>query len=139
LFVNELTVRNLDELDYEKYLVHWWKDWKWVAPVKDFLPDSGKGGVMVLDNDTPVCAGYIYMTNSKVAWVDWIISNREYKNRAKRKQALTLLIETLTKMCKDLGFIFSYALIKNNSLMKTYKELGYTEADSYNKEMIKKL
>jgi len=45
----------------------------------------------------------------------------------------------LTKMCKDLGFIFSYALIKNNSLMKTYKELGYTEADSYNKEMIKKL
>jgi len=71
--------------------------------------------------------------------IDWIISNREYKNRPQRKQALTLLIETLTKMCKDLGFIFSYALIKNNSLMKTYKELGYTEADSYNKEMIKKL
>ena len=45
MFINELTVRNLNELDYEKYLVHWWNDWKWVAPVKDFLPDSGKGGI----------------------------------------------------------------------------------------------
>ncbi len=57
MFVNELTVRNLDELDYDKYLVHWWNDWKWVAPVKDFLPDLGKGGFMVLVKDTPVCAG----------------------------------------------------------------------------------
>ena len=137
--VNELTVRNLNELDYEKYLVKWWKDWKWVAPVKDFLPDSGKGGIMVLDKDTPVCAGYIYMTNSKVAWVDWIISDRNYKKKPQRKQAIFLLIETLTKMCRNLGFVFCYALIKNKNLMATYTELGYNEADSYNKEMIKKL
>tara|TARA_Y100001938_G_C7983554_1_gene375672 strand:- start:355 stop:774 length:420 start_codon:yes stop_codon:yes gene_type:complete len=139
LSVNELTVRNLNELDYEKYLVKWWKDWEWVAPVKDFLPDSGKGGIMVLYKDTPVCAGYIYMTNSKVAWVDWIISDRHYKKKPQRKQAIFLLIETLTKMCRDLGFVFCYALIKNKNLMATYTKLGYNEADSYNKEMIKKL
>ena len=139
MFVNELTVRNLDELDYDKYLVHWWNDWKWVAPVKDFLPDSGKGGIMVLDKDTPVCAGYIYMTNSKVAWVDWIISNKNYKDRDKRKYALTLLVSTLTKLAKSTGYIFGYALMKNKSLIEIYKELGYTEGETYNSEMIIKL
>ncbi len=137
--INGLTVRNLTELDYSKHLVQWWEDWNWVAPVKEFLPDSGKGGVMVLDNDIPVCAGFIYMTNSKVAWVDWIISNKNYKVKPNRKMAIKLLIKTLTQMCRDLGFTFSYALIKNNSLMDTYKDLGYSEADQYNKEMIKKL
>ena len=139
MLLNELTVRNLTELDYSNYLVHWWKDWDWVAPVQEFLPDSGKGGVMVMDNDVPVCAGFIYMTNSKVAWVDWIISNKKYNKKPQRKMAISLLIKTLTRMCKDLGFTFSYALIKNESLMNTYKDVGYSEADQYNKEMIKKL
>ncbi len=79
------------------------------------------------------------MTNSKVAWVDWIISDRNYKKKPQRKQAISLLIETLTNMCRDLGFVFCYALIKNHNLMNTYRELGYKEAESYNKEMIKKL
>ena len=139
MLLNELTVRNLTELDYSNHLVHWWKDWDWVAPVQEFLPDSGKGGVMVMDNDVPVCAGFNYMTNSKVAWVDWIISNKKYNKKPQRKMAISLLIKTLTRMCKDLGFTFSYALIKNESLMNTYKDVGYSEADQYNKEMIKKL
>jgi len=107
--------------------------------IRSFVSQSRSGGVMVLDNDIPVCAGFIYMTNSKVAWVDWIISNKNYKVKPNRKMAIKLLIKTLTQMCRDLGFTFSYALIKNNSLMDTYKDLGYSEADQYNKEMIKKL
>ena len=27
---------------------------------KDFLPDNGKGGLIVYDDKTPVCAGFIY-------------------------------------------------------------------------------
>ena len=77
----EFNIRPLNDTDYEEVLVGWWKDWKWTAPVPAFLPDDGKGGIMVLDNDMPVCAGFIYMTNSKVAWVDWIISNKDYKKK----------------------------------------------------------
>ena len=51
-------------------LVKWWEDWGWEAPSKDFLPDNGKGGIMILDGDVPICAGFTYVTNSKVAWVD---------------------------------------------------------------------
>jgi hypothetical protein len=135
----EFNIRPLGETDYEDILVGWWKDWKWTPPPKDFLPSDGKGGVMVLDNDIPVCAGFVYMTNSKVAWVDWIISNREYKKKPQRKEALDLLITTLTNICKDTGNKYCYALIKNKSLIKTYETLGYTSADNYTQEMIKVL
>lgn len=134
-----LTVRKLNSTDYDEILVKWWQDWKWTAPVKDFLPESGEGGVIIFDGDIPICAGFMYITNSKVAWVDWIISNKEYKNKPIRKEALDLLLSSLTKFCKDTGNKYAYALIKNQSLIKKYKDLGYTQGDSYTTEMIKLL
>ena len=69
-----LNVKVLKEEDYDNILVNWWKDWRWTPPSKDFLPDNGKGGYMVYEDDTPICAGFMYLTNSKVVWCDWIIS-----------------------------------------------------------------
>jgi hypothetical protein len=37
------------------------------------------------------------------------------------------------------GCKYSYALIKSDSLINVYKEIGYSEGDKYTKEMIKKL
>ena len=133
----ELTIRQLNENDYQETLVDWWKDWGWTAPEKDFLPDNGMGGYIVYDGDIPVCAGFIYVTNSRVAWVDWIISNKEYKE--KRREAITMLIDTLTNLSKMSGSKYAYALIKNESLIKTYESLGYVKGDSYTSEMIKLL
>lgn len=129
-------IRLLNNTDYEDILTGWWKDWRWTAPPQDFLPNVG---IIVYDGDTPVCAGYIYTTNSKVTWVDWIVSNFNYKNKENRKQALGLLVDTLTNIAKDSGSKYCYALIKNKSLINTYKELGYTEGDLYTSEMIKVL
>jgi hypothetical protein len=133
----ELEIRHLNERDYEEILVGWWEQWNWEPPVKDFLPDDGKGGIMIYDGETPICAGFIYITNSKVAWVDWIISNKEYRVKNKRREAIKLLIESLTNICKNTGSKYAYALIKNQSLIQTYKEFGYIKGDSYTSEMIK--
>lgn len=127
----------LQHEDYDNILKGWWKDWGWEAPNRDFLPQDGQGGIMVWDGDTPVCAGFLYNTNSKVAWVDWIISNKEYKES--RKEALSILIQTLTSVAKNLDNKFAYALIKHNGLIGVYEQQGYTTGDSYNKEMIKLL
>ena len=131
-------VRILEEKDYDEILVTWWEDWGWSAPPRDFLPENGTGGLIVYDGETPVCAGYLYNTNSKVAWVDWIISSKTYNKKPNRKEAISFLIEELTSVCENkLQAKFVYALIKHNGLIETYKKLGYTEGDSYNKEMIK--
>lgn len=134
-----LNVRPLTYEDYDDTLKGWWADWGWTAPTRDFLPDDGVGGLMILDGDEPICAGYMYATNSRVAWVDWIISNKQYRKKPQRGEAIILLISTLTEISKNSGFKYCYALIKHQNLIETYKELGYTKGDEYVGEMIKLL
>jgi hypothetical protein len=137
--MDSLSVRALNESDYNDVLSGWWAQWKWTAPPLDFLPDNGRGGIMVMDGETPVCAGFVYLTNSKASWVDWIISSKEYTDRDKRRKALLLLISSLTDICRKSGSKYCYALIKHPSLMNVYKEVGYYQGDSYTSEMIKTL
>ena len=132
-------VRVLNEEDYDTILLDWWKSWDWDAPQKDFLPDNGKGGIMILDGDTPICAGFIYVTNSSVSWIDWIISSKTYRKSPQRTDAIYLLIDTLTNLAKKNGSKYCYALLKHKGLIETYKKLGYISGDSYTQEMIKKI
>lgn len=134
-----LNIRKLNSTDYDTTLVGWWNDWNWKAPLKDFLPENGEGGIIVLDGEVPICAGFMYATNSKVAWVDWIISSKTYNLKPHRREALKLLVSTLTETCKDAGYKYTYALIKSQSLIKVYEEFGYTQSDTYTTEMIKLL
>lgn len=134
-----LKTRALNETDYQDILVNWWRQWGWEPPQIDFLPNNGKGGIIVYDGDTPVCAGFMYLTNSKVSWVDWIVSSREYNKKPQRKEAINLLVLSLTEICKKAGSKYVYALIKNKHLINTYEELGYIKGDTYTSEMIKLL
>jgi hypothetical protein len=134
-----LEIRPLKYEDYDDFLLKWWSDWKWDAPTRDFLPSDGTGGIVVYDGDTPICAGFMYITNSKVSWVDWIISNREYRVKPNRTQAISLLIDALTNICKNSGAKYVYALIKHKNLIDTYNKLGYVCGDTYVGEMIKTL
>lgn len=134
-----LSVRPLKEGDYDDILVGWWHDWGWEPPTRDFLPQNGVGGIMVMDDDVPVCAGFIYATNSAVSWVDWIISNKKYRTKPNRTVALKVLIESLTSVSKSSGNKFAYALIKHPRLIKLYEDSGYIKGDSYTSEMIKAL
>jgi hypothetical protein len=130
-------IQPLKETDYSDILVGWWESWGWEPPHKDFLPDNGTGGICVFEDTTPICAGFLYTTNSGVAWVDWIVSNKEYRKKPQRQQAIGLLIETLTNIAQKTGHKYSYALIKHRGLIETYKSIGYIEADKYTTEMIK--
>jgi len=133
----KLNILPLHADDYENILCNWWRDWRWTPPSKDFLPDDGMGGFMVYDGNVPICAGFMYVTNSKAAWCDWIISNLKYKDRQKRKEALELLVKTISDEAEALGKKYIYALIKNKPLIDVYKKVGFKEGDTYTHEMIK--
>lgn len=133
----EFEIKQLEPHHYEEVLVKWWNDWRWTPPTKEFLPDNGTGGLIVYDEDIPVCAGFIYVTNSQVSWVDWIISNKEYRKKPHRRNALELLLSTLTNVCERNGSKYVYALIKHKGLIDAYENIGYTKGDSYTHEMIK--
>lgn len=136
--MGSLSIRSLNETDYQGILVGWWKDWGWeTAPSKDFLPDDGKGGLIVFDGDIPVCAGFLYITNSKIGWIDWIVSSKTYRLKPHRKEAIKLLIETLTNTCESIGCKYCYSLFNNNNLSNAFQSVGYVKGASYTGEMIK--
>lgn len=127
-----IEIRPLIESDYD-LLCEWWISWGWNPPTKDFLPDCG---MICYEENTPICAGFLYATNSKVAWLEWIISNKNYRNRENRKIALNLLIETLTNIAEKSGFKYVYTILKHDGLIKAYEEVGYIKG-SLGTEMIK--
>ena len=64
-----MNVRLLTEKDYET-IVKWWKWWRWPVLPQSMLPDGGKGGYMIEKNGTPIICGFVYLTNSKIAWLE---------------------------------------------------------------------
>ena len=131
----QLNIRKLKESDWET-LCSWWDEWpEWHNPPRDFLPDNGKGGLMV-EKDVPIVAGFIYYTNSKGALLEWIVSNPEYKE-ADRKQAIELLISSAEEVCKANGVKYMFSIGRNKSLIKTHEELGWKVDPSHSHEIVK--
>jgi len=130
-------IRKLEHSDYDNILTKWWKDWRWSAPPRDFLPEDATGGLIIYDGETPVCAGFVYMTNSKVGWVEFVVSNMEYKNKENRRLYISTLVDSLGNILKSVGAKYTYVSLKNDSLTKIYEDLGYVKGSNGCLEMIK--
>ena len=130
-----MNTRTLTESDYE-ILTDWWKAWDWPILVKDMLPDNGTGGIMVENEGENIVAGFLYWSNSKMVWLDWIISNPK-TNRDIRQEAIKKLILTAESMTKEAGSKFMMSISRSNSLLKIHKELGWTIDKTPSHEMVK--
>lgn len=122
------------EDDYE-VLCQWWKAWRWTPPNRDFLPQNGTGGVIIEKDGIPVVAGFVYLTNSAVAWIEFIISNFDYKN-PDRKEAINILILELSRIAADCGAKYLYTVVKSSHLEERYKEVGFVNGSVKVNEMV---
>lgn len=130
----EFSVRYLKEEDYNM-LCEWWKDWKWTPPPRDFLPQNGSGGLILEKEGVPIVAGFVYFTNSKVAWNEFVVSNFQYKDKD-RKEAIKILICELVELAKSKGSKYIYTVVKNQNLKKTYQEIGFSNGSVKVDEMV---
>jgi hypothetical protein len=131
----KLNIRRLNDEDYST-LVKWWDAWpKWQAPPKTFLPDTG---FIVEKNNIGIVAGYVYMTNSKAALLEWIVSNPEYRE-SDRKDAITLLIQAVERVLTDQGIKHVFTIGRHKSLINLHKKLGWLVDEKPSYEIIKNL
>lgn len=134
-----LNIRTLNTEDYDTILKGWWHSWNFEAPSRDFLPENGSGGYIVFDGEIPVVAGFVYQTNAKVSWASWIISNKSYRKKPQRKDALFLLVDTMSRMSKWMGYKYMYTVFKNKHLEKTFTDAGFTKTGIGYNELLKAL
>ena len=133
-----MEIRVLHEEDYDETLIKWWSDNGFPAPAKDSLPDNGKGGFMVYKRDVNICTGFLYQTNSKTAWCEFIVANKEYREKD-RGEAIELLIDTISIFAKELGYNAIYTSLTHPVLISRYEKCGYVSASKNCTEMIKRL
>ena len=133
-----MNIRRLTDKDWDT-LVSWWSNWpKWQAPVKDFLPEDGKGGLIVEKDNKPIVAGFIYLTNSKTALLEWIVSNPKYRE-VDRKQAIELLITGAENLVKSLDYKYLFAVMQHKGLIETHEKLGWNKDNKPSYELTKVL
>lgn len=132
-----ITYKYLEDKDYNT-LCQWWNWFRFTPPPKDFLPQNGTGGIMIFKNNIPVCAGFLYITNSKVFWLEYIVSNPKYKDDD-RKQIIQQLILELCIIAKNKGAEYIFTSVKNQHLINHFVKVGFTIGSTNTTEMALKL
>ena len=127
-------IRLLTDDDYPT-LSEWWVAGKFPVPPKDYLPEDGKGGLMVYKDDVEICAGYLFFTNSKIAWSEFIVANNMYREKD-RKEAIRFLIREIANIFREKGFKLIFTSIKHPSLINHHLECGYVIGSENTKELI---
>ena len=79
---------------------------------------------MVEKNKQPICAGFIYQTNSDAVLLEWVVSDPEYREND-RKQAIELLITGAENLVKSLDYKYLFAVMQHKGLIETHEKLGW--------------
>ena len=78
----------------------------------------------------------MFLTNSKGAKLEWVVSNPEYRE-SDRKEAIEMLINEAEKICKNMGYKYIFSIGRNEHLIETHKKLGWFVDPKQSHEIIK--
>jgi len=110
-------------------LVKWWTDWEFGKVPKECLPPEG---VIVEDNDKPLCAGGLYVgEGTQFGFMEWIVTDKHADSR-KIHKALKMCIDTIMTKAKSMGLKLVYTATKEQALHKRYTKyhnMVLTESD----------
>ena len=93
---------------------------------------------MVEKNNIPIVSGFLYISNSEMAMLEFVVSNPEYREKD-RKDAIELLINCVEYNCRKMGFKHLITLGRSKHLIETHKKLGWHVDKKPSYEIIKNL
>lgn len=128
-----LTYRLLNAEDYDDFLLKWWKDWKFPAPPRDCLP---RNGVVVVDEEGPLYAGFMYFTDSPIVWVEWVVSDR-MAAPARKRGGLELLLEVFTQMADGGGAKYVFTSTERAAFRNGLVRCGFVVGDTGISQLVK--
>ena len=119
---SKVNIRKIELKDYE-YIDKWWIEQGYDAISKEILPMQGLGGLIV-EKEKPIAAAYLYLTNSKMGYIDNLISDPNYVSKD-RFDVIANLMAACKKMAEDVGCLDIWAITNNKGILKRCKKLGY--------------
>lgn len=123
IYTKSIVVRPIEEDDY-RFINKWWKDATGKNPPdRSLLPENGAHGLIVCKNNNPVACTYLYLTNSKMGYCDYMIGDPEYREKDRYELILQLMVGAI-KTANNLGYKDFWFLTKEKGLLKKCEELG---------------
>tara|TARA_R110002012_G_scaffold36334_5_gene102758 strand:- start:7760 stop:8161 length:402 start_codon:yes stop_codon:yes gene_type:complete len=119
---NELKIRKIEIKDY-KYINKWWVEQGFKPVSLDVLPMQGLGGLIV-EKQKPIAVAYLYLTNSKMGYIDNLISDPKYISKD-RFNIILELIAACKQMAVETGCLDVWAVTNSKGIIKRCKELEY--------------
>ena len=123
---SKVNIRKIELKDYE-YIDKWWIEQGYNAISKEILPMQGLGGLIV-EKEKPIAAAYLYLTNSKMGYIDNLISDPKYISKD-RFDVIAKLMVACEKMAKDTGCLETWAMSNINGILSRCEALGYNVSD----------
>ena len=123
---NKINIRKIELEDYE-YIDKWWVEQGFRALDKSILPMDGLGGI-IIEKNKPIAVGYLYLTNSKMGYIDNLIADPNYKSKD-RFDIIIKLIQACRQMAEELGVLDVWAITKSKGILQRCENLGYNITD----------
>ena len=124
---SKINIRKIELKDYE-YINKWWVEQGFQPVSVEVLPMNGLGGLIV-EKEKPIAAAYLYLTNSKMGYIDNLISDPKYISKD-RFDVILELMAACKKMAEDVGCLDMWAITNNKGILKRCKTLGYNVTET---------
>mgnify|MGYP003133017472 CR=1 FL=1 len=124
---NKINIRKIELEDYE-HINKWWVEQGFQPVSVEVLPMNGLGGLIV-EKEKPIAAAYLYLTNSKMGYIDNLISDPKYISKD-RFDVILELMAACKKMAEDVGCLDMWAITNNKGILKRCKTLGYNVTET---------
>lgn len=95
--------------------------------------------MVAFHGEQPLCAGFLYLTLSKLCWLEWLVTNPDAPLKP-RTHALECLLGRLKEEAQGFcpgGSVF--VTLKSKGLIKLYKKVGFEVSDTHMTNMVCKL
>lgn len=118
-----LVVRGFDlDKDYD-IVRQWWINHGSYPPKPEHLSSTG----IIIEADKPVCAGWLYQTDSKICVFEFVISD-PLAGKEIRDAALMLLIETIKQIASE-KYSLIYTSVRGQKYISRLINSGFVEVD----------
>lgn len=121
-----MTIKLFEPNEHYKLVAEMWEAQNWPIIPLEGLPTTG---MITFQDDIPVAAGFLYNTDSSMAWLEFIVGNPDIDYEL-RGQGLDLVIQGLTKVAKNMNKKMIFTVSNHKRLIDRYKSFDFKEQDT---------
>lgn len=124
--LDNLHIEPFDKGQHYKEICSWWLGHKWPCIPLESLSQTG---MVAFIDGRPICAVWLYKTDSNLCWMEWMISNPS-SSKKEREIALPALISHCALKAMHLGFKHIFTSTRVQRYIKRLQLAGFIVNDA---------